>query len=125
MYTAGTVLPVPVSSARYHHRSLNPKKLVNVGFSRLSPKMTMARMLKLYKLPEETHTEGLRPMEEKDVTGVHALLSEYMKKFQMKILFSPEEVAHWLLPRDKVINTYVVLLMNILYKILDIFRMNT
>lgn len=34
-YTAGTLLPKPVSTAQYWHRSLNPRKLVGVGFSRL------------------------------------------------------------------------------------------
>lgn len=34
-YTAGVVLPKPVSVCRYWHRSLNPKKLIDVGFSAL------------------------------------------------------------------------------------------
>lgn len=34
-YTAGVVLPKPVAECQYYHRSLNPKKLVSVGFSRL------------------------------------------------------------------------------------------
>ena len=107
IYTAGTVLPGSVSSSRYYHRSLNPKKLVSIGFSRLGHRMTMARMQKLYKLPSETEIPGLRPMEEKDVPGVHRLLTNYLERFQLKIVFSIEEVRHWLLPRDKVINSYV------------------
>lgn len=38
---------------RYWHRSLNPKKLIDVGFSRLANHMTMARTIKLYKLPDK------------------------------------------------------------------------
>ena len=34
-YTAGAVLPKPVATTQYWHRSLNPKKLISVGFSRL------------------------------------------------------------------------------------------
>jgi hypothetical protein len=30
VYTAGVVLPKPVSKCRYNHRTLNPKKLVDV-----------------------------------------------------------------------------------------------
>lgn len=78
VYTAGVVLPKPVGSCRYWnflnfivimnttsaltfcvisknrywHRSLNPRKLIDVKFSHLSYKMTMQRTLKLYKLPE-------------------------------------------------------------------------
>jgi glycylpeptide N-tetradecanoyltransferase len=87
---------------------LNPKKLVNVGFSRLGSRMTMARLQKLYKLPEAPSTKGLRPMEKKDVEGVHTLLNTYLEKFKIKILFSKDEIAHWLLPRKNVIDTYVV-----------------
>jgi glycylpeptide N-tetradecanoyltransferase len=108
VYTAGVVLPVPVASARYHHRSLNPKKLVSVGFSRLAPRMTLARLAKLYKLPAETSTVGLRVMEARDVPGVHALLTQYLEKFQLCVMLSEADVAHWLLPRDGVIDSYVV-----------------
>lgn len=109
VYTAGTVLPVPVASARYYHRSLNPKKLVRVGFSRPpNQRMTMARMVKIYKLPDQAVTPGLREMEEGDVDAVHALLNTYLERFFLKILFTREEIRHWLLPRDKVINSYVV-----------------
>jgi len=114
VYTAGTVLPVPVSSAQYFHRSLNPKKLVDVGFSRLGPRMTMARMQKLYKLPSQpqccsnSSDKVLRPMEPKDVPAVHKLLSTYLSKFQLKIMFTEEEIGHWLLPREKVVYSYVV-----------------
>jgi glycylpeptide N-tetradecanoyltransferase len=108
VYTAGTVLPVPVSTARYHHRSLNPKKLVQVGFSRLSGKMTLGRLQKLYKLPDEPSIPGLRPMTQDDVPFVHQLLDAYMSKFAMKIVFSEDDVAHWLLPRDRVVHAYVV-----------------
>jgi len=107
VYTAGVVLPVPVGSARYHHRSLNPKKLVNVGFSRLPPRMTMARLQKLYKLPTTTSKLNLRPMEEKDVEGVHALLTTYLEKFPLHVAFTKEEIAHWMLPREGVIHSYV------------------
>jgi glycylpeptide N-tetradecanoyltransferase len=108
VYTAGVVLPVPVASARYNHRSLNPKKLVSVGFSRLAPRMTLARLAKLYKLPTETTTVGLRPMEERDVAAVTKLLTTYLTKFKLRVIFSEEDVAHWLLPRPKVINSFVV-----------------
>ncbi|GKY94282.1 hypothetical protein MPSEU_000394000 [Mayamaea pseudoterrestris] len=108
IYTAGVKLPSPVSSARYHHRSLNPKKLVSIGFSRLGHRMTLARLQKLYKLPLECATSNLRAMEERDVDGVHALLNDYLTKFSLKLLFSREEIAHWMLPREGVINSYVV-----------------
>ena len=32
VYTAGVLLPKPVAECQYWHRSLNPKKLINIGF---------------------------------------------------------------------------------------------
>ncbi|KAL3903021.1 MAG: hypothetical protein SGILL_010608, partial [Bacillariaceae sp.] len=108
VYTAGVVLPVPVASARYYHRSLNPKKLVRVGFSRLNQRMTMARMQKLFKVADQPK-HALVDMTEEHVEGVQKLLSQYLEsKFKLYVNFTKEDVAHWLLPRDGVINTYVL-----------------
>lgn len=52
IYTAGVHLPTPVSICRYWHRSLNPKKLVDVEFSSLHRRMTLQRMIRIYRLPE-------------------------------------------------------------------------
>ena len=65
-YTAGVVLPKPIAACRYWHRSLNPKKLIEIEFSRLAPRMTMNRTLKLFRLPENTNTPGIRPMTTED-----------------------------------------------------------
>lgn len=51
-YTAGVVLPKPVASCQYFHRNLDPKKLIEIGFSRLGDRMTMTRTIRLYALPE-------------------------------------------------------------------------
>lgn len=52
VYTAGVVLPKPVASCRYFHRLIKPKKLVEIGFTRLAARMNMARMVRLYQLPD-------------------------------------------------------------------------
>merc|ERR1711972_1009580 len=80
VYTAGVVLPRPVSECRYYHRSLNPKKLIEVGFSHLGPRMTMARTIKLYKVPESPQLSGMREMEPKDCQRVAELIQGYLKK---------------------------------------------
>lgn len=35
VYTAGVTIPTPIANTTYWHRSLNPKKLVEVRFSAL------------------------------------------------------------------------------------------
>lgn len=108
VYTAGIVLPKPVAEGQYWHRSLNPKKLIAVGFSRLAPRMTMARTLKLYKLPEAPVTPGLRPMQVRDVPAVTRILSQYLSRYQLAPSLDEEEVGHWLLMREEVVYSYVV-----------------
>jgi glycylpeptide N-tetradecanoyltransferase len=108
VYTAGVVLPKPVAECRYYHRSLNPKKLIEVGFSHLGQRMTIARTIKLYKLPEEPQVPGLTPMLERHVPEVHQILYEYLKQFDLHPELSVDEIRHWLLPREGVIYSFVV-----------------
>mmetsp|Transcript_4337 Transcript_4337/g.7622 ORF Transcript_4337/g.7622 Transcript_4337/m.7622 type:complete len:442 (+) Transcript_4337:114-1439(+) len=107
VYTAGVVLPRPVSECRYWHRSLNPKKLIEVGFSHLGPRMTMARTIKLYKLPDNPQLPGMREMKKEDVPRVHELVSAYLKKFALHPDLSREEIEHWMLPREGVVYAFV------------------
>ncbi|XP_050659252.1 glycylpeptide N-tetradecanoyltransferase 2 isoform X1 [Macaca thibetana thibetana] len=108
VYTAGVVLPKPVATCRYWHRSLNPRKLVEVKFSHLSRNMTLQRTMKLYRLPDVTKTSGLRPMEPKDIKSVRELINTYLKQFHLAPVMDEEEVAHWFLPREHIIDTFVV-----------------
>ncbi|XP_072952637.1 glycylpeptide N-tetradecanoyltransferase 1-like [Typha angustifolia] len=107
-YTAGIVLPTPVTTCRYWHRSLNPKKLIDVGFSRLGARMTMSRTIRLYKLPEATVTPGFRKMELRDVAAVTRLLREYLGQFAVAPDFDESDVEHWLLPQENVVDSFLV-----------------
>ena len=66
-YTAGVIIPTPVATCRYFHRSLNPKKLIEVGFSKLGKRMTLSRTIKLHKLPPVPATQG-KPRKKKALT---------------------------------------------------------
>jgi glycylpeptide N-tetradecanoyltransferase len=112
VYTAGVVLPRPVSSCQYWHRSLNPQKLVAIGFSRIPYQFEkfqrpMEMTKRHFAVPEKT-TLPLRPMTQADVPEVHRLLNKYLEPYLFAPHFSEEEIAHWLLPREGVINSFVV-----------------
>jgi glycylpeptide N-tetradecanoyltransferase len=113
IYTAGVVLPTPVSTCRYYHRSINWTKLNEVQFSPLPKNSRPSYQVQKYKLPDHTATKGLRPMEEKDVDAVLDLLTRYLARFDMAPVFTKEEVIHWLLHKkeaydEQVIWSYVV-----------------
>ncbi|MCO5558057.1 hypothetical protein L7F22_011632 [Adiantum nelumboides] len=108
VYTAGVVLPTPIVTCQYWHRSLNPKKLIDVGFSRLGARMTMSRTIKLYRLPDTTATPGFRPMERHDVPAVRRLLHTYLSQFVVAPDLSEKDVEYWLLPIENVISSFVV-----------------
>ncbi|KAJ3060360.1 Glycylpeptide N-tetradecanoyltransferase 2 [Podochytrium sp. JEL0797] len=108
-YTAGKVIPTPVAQCRYWHRSLNFKKLVEVGFSYVPRNQTTAGMIKKLKVPAEPQVVGTRAMEEKDVEAVHALVAEFLAtRAELFPVFSVEEVRHWFLPIQDVVYSYVV-----------------
>ncbi|KAI3510009.1 hypothetical protein L1887_25535 [Cichorium endivia] len=107
-YTAGVVLPTPITSCQYWHRSLNPKKLIDVGFSRLGPRMTMSRTMKLYKLPDSPLTPGFRKMELRDVPSVTRLLKAYLLQFIVAPDFDEIDVEHWIVPKEGVVDSFVV-----------------
>ncbi|KAK7519071.1 glycylpeptide N-tetradecanoyltransferase-like protein [Phyllosticta citriasiana] len=113
IYTAGVILPTPVATCRYYHRSIDWEKLYEVGFSPLPRGSTRQRQILKYKLPERTATNGLRPMQLKDVEAVQDLLTRYLQRSQMAQEFSKEEVEHWLLHKadganEQVVWSYVV-----------------
>jgi glycylpeptide N-tetradecanoyltransferase len=102
IYTAGVTIPTPVTNATYWHRILNPNKCLDFRFSGLPAKTTRARYLKLQKLPE------LRPMIKKDVPIVHELLSKHLCQNKIHMTFTQQEVEYYFLPREGVINSYVI-----------------
>lgn len=112
IYTAGVVLPKPVSTCRYYHRCVDWLKLYEVGFSYLPSRSTKARQVAENALPSETLTAGLRPMQRRDMDAVLSLLNKYLARFDMAPVFTADEIEHWLLhqnkPEDQVVWTYVV-----------------
>jgi len=107
-YTAGVVLPKPVTSCRYWHRSLDPKKLIEVGFSRLPPRMTMQRVQRLYKLADEPRIPGFRPIRAEDVPEAAEGLRNYLNNYKLHPYLHNEDFSHWLLSRENVIDTFVI-----------------
>lgn len=113
IYTAGIVLPKPISTCRYFHRSLNWLKLYEAGFSSLPHTSTKTRQIAIFNLPPRTSTRGLREMEAKDVDATQSLMKRYLERFDMAPNFDRDQVEHWLFHKninagERVVFTYVV-----------------
>ena len=108
VYTAGVELPKPVSKARYWHRSLNIKKLLDCKFTSLGRRQTVNMMKKFYKLPEQSDIAGFRDLTEADIPAAMALVNKYLENMRMSICFNEAEFKHWLLPKKGVVYSYVV-----------------
>ena len=82
---------------RYYHRSLNISKLVDVKFTYVPRNMTLARMIRLHKLPDAPHFSRhacLREMEENDLPEVTALFKRYMQRFDMAPELTMDDARH-------------------------------
>ncbi|CAI4625637.1 AAC_HP2_G0036630.mRNA.1.CDS.1 [Saccharomyces cerevisiae] len=114
LYTAGIVLPAPVSTCRYTHRPLNWKKLYEVDFTGLPDGHTEEDMIAENALPAKTKTAGLRKLKKEDIDQVFELFKRYQSRFELIQIFTKEEFEHNFigeesLPLDKqVIFSYVV-----------------
>jgi len=69
--------------------------------------MTLKRTIKLYQVPDKTKTK-LRPMRKEDVPSACKLLNTYLNKFKLHVHFTEADFAHWLLPREGVVDTFVI-----------------
>ena len=109
VFTSGAKLPNrPVTVCRYWHRSLNPKKLIEVEFSYLTRNMTLQRALKLYKLPEKTLTPGLRKFKPSDGKAVCDGLNQFLLKYDLHPNFSENDIIHWFTPQEGIIYSWVI-----------------
>ncbi|KAF1942142.1 glycylpeptide N-tetradecanoyltransferas-like protein [Clathrospora elynae] len=112
VYTVGSLLPTPVSTARYFHRAIDWEKLYDVGFSPLPHGSTKQRQIIRYKLSDTTSTPGLREIEAKDVDAALDLLKRYLARMDMAQVFDKTEFEHWMAPKEKpkeqVVWSYVV-----------------
>ncbi|RHY84777.1 hypothetical protein DYB35_008077 [Aphanomyces astaci] len=108
VYTGSSLLPTPVATTQIHHRSLNTKKCVEVGFAYCPPNVSLTSLIKTNKLPDATSIAGFQPMQLHHVSQVTTLLNTDHAKFDLALDWTEASVAHWLLPRSNVVDAFVV-----------------
>jgi len=114
LYTAGVVLPSPVSVCRYNHRPINWKKLHEVGFSYLPDGVSETQMIAKYTLRNQGKVKNLRRAKLEDYEGISSLFNKYQKRYELVQDFTEEEFKHWIFgdlsldDKEKVVHTFVV-----------------
>ncbi|OON20912.1 Myristoyl-CoA:protein N-myristoyltransferase domain protein, partial [Opisthorchis viverrini] len=122
LYTSGALLPKPVVTCRYWHRPLNPRKLLECGFSHLTRNMTLQRTIKLYRLPEATMVKGFRQLVKADIPQVWTLVSKFLAQYKLHPNYSQDEFEHFFLPREDIVNSFVVELKFDVFNALDLME---
>ena len=90
IYTSGETFPTPFTEANYFHRTLNPKKNIETGFSALAPQETMAKYMKKVKLHDIKDVNLIgepRLMISKDLPQVYALYKKQMQDMGTRVSF--------------------------------------
>lgn len=126
IYTAGIKIPTPITEATYFHRALNIKKLIDIGFAAPPRRITLASYIKYLKVPTvfprfrchlglhrsghpSPHSRGHPRGCEAPRRVPPAVLqkSGVFRRFAVHQEFSEAEAAHFFLPREKVVGSYV------------------
>eukprot|EP00826_Nyctotherus_ovalis_P025678 TRINITY_DN1992_c0_g1_i3.p1 TRINITY_DN1992_c0_g1~~TRINITY_DN1992_c0_g1_i3.p1 ORF type:complete len:444 (+),score=91.14 TRINITY_DN1992_c0_g1_i3:198-1529(+) len=107
-FSTDRVLCAPIAGNWFYRRDLDFKLTVEINTNEVPEGKTMEEMVAAHQMPESANIPGLREMTKEDIPQVHALLSEYLKKFTLYPIFTQERIAHMLLPQKDVIRTYVL-----------------
>lgn len=71
---------------------------MDVNYYNVPEGQTVKTLVEEHELPGELPLiKGLREMDERDVLEVAALYDTYMRRFDLTLVFSPEEVQHHLM----------------------------
>ena len=89
-YTAHHAQPTPFCTVGFYNRFLNPKKLIDIGYTVLPPKVKLQAFEHRFKLPEHKSINivgDLRLMQKKDASAVLKLYnqSNAERKFKYKM----------------------------------------
>ena len=70
--------------------------------------MTTTRTIKLYALPDQPQTPGLRPIRESDCEVCCSKLNDYLRTFRIAPQFTHADFKHWMMTQPGVVYGYVV-----------------
>ncbi len=109
IYTSGTLLPTPFTTANYHHYPINTNALFDTGFMECNASMN-------FDLEDKSLIGNFVKLEKNHIEDAFCLLNDYLCKYDCYPVLSKEEFAHIFFNNDFV-TSYVMLDDN--YKVSD------
>jgi len=114
-YNVYKFLPTPICVAKWWQRIINFKKMHEVfptaeamrNLISSDPKSSLKVLEKACKLPN-VNIKGFRKMTNDDVNEINKLLNNYLQKYTIRLNFTEEMGRHMFIPREGVIESYVV-----------------
>lgn len=111
-YQLARYRPTPFICTRDMMRFINTEKLLDTGYTSLGPNETRKELIQKHALPAKDRFNivgKIRRMEEKDIKEVLRLYNiKNEQNHKIYLSLSKKELSWLLLPRDKIVMTYVV-----------------
>ncbi len=109
IYTAGIILPNITCSATWHHRPLNPKKLIDINFMP-KQKLALKSVIKIHTIDSKIKSKlgKLRIVSIVDAPTCCALLNEFLSAYHISVEFSEIEFIQRFGPATSVVKAYVI-----------------
>lgn len=99
LFTTGIIIPGLISKAKYYHRPINMRRLIESNFAPLPQHLTIEDVESMFPVREVTPA-NFRPIRMEDCESVFPLLNTSLSQYKLHCQFSLEEIRHWFVDAD-------------------------
>jgi glycylpeptide N-tetradecanoyltransferase len=101
------VRKIKITNAKYYHRPINIKKLLDINFIAKPGNITYKTYERLYKLNDRLKL-NIRKIQEKDIETCCNKLNDFNKKYKVHQRFTLDEFRHKFYYSDNIVDSYVI-----------------
>lgn len=91
MFVSRNIIPTPVITAKYYHKIINPKVLVETGFIRLDQSTNLKNVKNSHKMPDNFYNKNFKKATENHIDQMFDLFQQYMSKYNMHPIYTIDE----------------------------------
>lgn len=111
LFTAGIIIPGIISKAKYYHRPINMRRLIESKFAPLPPHLSINDVESMFPIRKVSMPSNFRPIRMEDCESLCPLLNSSLSQYQLHCQFSLDEIKHWFIDdvqKDKTVFAYVM-----------------